>query len=91
MIQKKGSIGVKGRSKSSSFMVFVYYHQDNHVEKKKLFTDPLEASEYFKGLCGTRSADPASVVGVSSHSMRKYFRIDENCSNRIVLDLDWVE
>ena len=52
--------------------------------------DPLEANDYFEELCATRTAKPASVVGLAGQNIRKYFRIDETCHvGRTVLDLEW--
>jgi hypothetical protein len=89
MYSSRGNI--RGKSlRPPSFTVFIY-HDDSRVEGRKRFTDPVKANDYFEELCGTRSAEPASVVGVSRHDIKKYFRIDQVYDlNRVLLDLEWV-
>jgi hypothetical protein len=89
MYSSRGNI--RGKSLGSpSFTVFIY-HEDTRVEGRRRFTDPMKANDYFEELCGTRSAEPASVVGVSGHDIKKYYRIDQIYQlNRILLDLEWI-
>jgi hypothetical protein len=86
---KRWTTGNKS-GKRVCFKVFIHY-LDDHIEAKKLFADAAEANEYYEQLCATRTANPASVVGLTGQNIRKYFRIDETCHvGRAVLDLDWM-
>lgn len=89
MYSSKGNI--RGKSPGPpSFTVFIY-HEDSRVEGRRRFTDPVKANAYFKELCDARSIEPASVVGVSGHDIKKYYRIDQICHlSRILLDLEWM-
>lgn len=89
MNYSKGNI--TGRSPRSRSLTVFIHHEDDRVEGRRRFTDLVKANDYFEKLCGIRSGKPASVVGVSGNSIKKYFRIDQMYTlNRALLDLDWM-
>jgi hypothetical protein len=56
MHDKKRTMNGKGQ-KPPSFTAFIH-HEEDRVEGKRRFTDPVEANNYFKELCGSRTASP---------------------------------